>query len=61
MNLAAAELVLFVPLLCFPGAERCMAAGNFREEIWSLYMTKANSPEYPMVICNVITVVKVMF
>lgn len=38
-----------------------MEAGNFSEEIWSLYMTKANSPEYPMVICNVITVVKMMF
>lgn len=46
---------------CFPGEWRHMEAGNFSGEIWSLYTTKANSPEYPMVICNVTTVVKMMF
>lgn len=61
VSLAAAELILFAPVLCLPGAERCMAAGNFSEEIWSLYMTRAISSEYPMVICSVITVVKVRF
>lgn len=55
------NLLLFSSFACFPGAWRYMEAEYFSEEIWSLYMTKANSPEYAMVICNVINVVKVMF